>query len=267
MSIGNDFIFISPDGAQSVSQVDDASTLNRAHLSEAIRTTLRDELERASGDEIFAFHYPRRSWFCLKISSQMYVFNYTPYFSQEHLALRASGDVKERSGSWHLFDGKFARQNAYFLRQNGDLICCGDGGKVYIFDQGDFDDDGETYTTEYQTGWLTLDEPKKSTKTKAGKYIRPLFNAGSNIVYTIRAEAGFSVDSTESITIIASGGATPIGLAVIGSAVIGGSSVQDIRHPLRWRGREVRLTFMTDDNKGPDIIARFTLYVSQHGKN
>lgn len=267
LSIGNDLVFVTPDGVQSSALVGDASSLGRANLSEAIKTTLREDLLDATENEISVLHYPKRSWFLLKVGSQIHVYNYTAYFGQDELSGRAQGTVVPQRGSWSLFDGKFARQNAYLVRLDRSMVCCGPGGKVYTFDNDNvFDDDGETYSTEYQTGWLTGDEPKKSVRTKQGIYIKPIVDAGDNIDYTIRAESGFDLESEDTITITASGGATPIGLAKIGSTKIGGSSVQNIKHPLRWRGEQVRLTFTTNDQKGPDTVSRYTLYANRYGK-
>lgn len=266
-SIGNDMIWVTPDGVQSASLVGDASTLGRANLSEAIKTTLRDELKNTPEAQIKAFHYPRRSWYMLKVGSQMHIFNYTAYFGQDQLSSRAAGTLSTQAGSWSLFDGKFARQNDYFVRQDGSLICCGPGGKVYTADDGSFTDDNEEYSTEYKTGWLTLEpNERRSVLTKQGNYIKPVFETGDTVNYSVLAEAGFDSESTETITIPASGGAAPIGLAVIGQSKIGGSSTQNVKYSLRWRGEQVRLTFTTNDTKGPDTISRVTLYATKWGR-
>ena len=41
VSLGNDAAFVTPDGVQTVAMIDDASTLERANISEALRVTLR----------------------------------------------------------------------------------------------------------------------------------------------------------------------------------------------------------------------------------
>lgn len=266
VSIGNALIFVTPDGVQSSELVYDASTLTRANISEALKTTLRGEIKNTAPEQIRALHYPRRSWVLLKVGSRLYVYNYTPFFGKNVI----DQSPQPGTGSWSLFDGKFARQNAYFVRSDRTLIAAGDGGKVYQFDQGSYSDDGETYITEYQTGWLNFEEGagarRALARTKDGQYIKPIIDSGGDTSYTIRAEAGFGVESTDTITVPVSGGAQPIGLAEVGKAIVGGSSIQDIKYPLRWRGREVRLTFSTNDNTGPDVLSRFTLYVNLHGQ-
>jgi hypothetical protein len=263
-SLGNDIVWVTPDGVQSVSIADDASDLGRANISESIRTTLRDELRNASN--VRGWHYPRRSWYMLKVDSQIHVFNYTPFFGQDQLTTQSKGKLSTQLGSWSIFDGKYCRQNDYLVRQNGDLICCGPGGKVFTCDDGTYDDDGEQYSTKYETGWLTMENKDKRTViTKQGHYIKPVFDAGSAITYTIAARAGFDGESSDTVTVVATG-ASPIGIAVIGTTPIGGTSIQNEKVPLRWRGEQVKLDWTTGDTLGPDTISRFTLYATRWGK-
>ncbi|MCB7127938.1 MAG: hypothetical protein J3T61_00165 [Candidatus Brocadiales bacterium] len=263
ISIGNDLTFVNNDGLQAFSQIDDFTSLGRANLSEAIRNDLRDELSNASDADIQLFHYRRRSWVVLKIKDRLHVYNYTPLVEFTRAQQRFD---RQESGSWHLFTGKFARQNFYFIRQDGTLVCCGAGGRIFSFDQDTFDDDGENITTTYQTGHLTYEEPKKSVQVKALRYIKPIFEVGVDVNYTIRAEGGLDGQSTEIITVGVSSGADAVGSAVIGSFIIGGSKVQNQKFPLRVRGETVRLTFSNDNQLGPDILSRLTLYWTKHGK-
>lgn len=272
-SIGNDILFLTPDGVQAIGLVDDASELNRSNVSQQINATLRADITNTTEALIQAFHYRRRSWFMVKVGSQIYCYNYSAYLgdqtSRQRLQTLNRGSTVHGSGSWTLFDGKFAQQRAYFIRQDGTLVCAGSGGKVYTFDPTTavYGDDGDEIATEYQTGWLTLDEPRKSVNVKSGVFIKPIFQAGDTITYTILAEGGYDASSTDTISVQASGAANqPIGLAEIGINVIGGSSIQNLKYPLRWRGDVVRVTISTSDIKGPDILSRFSLYANKHGK-
>lgn len=263
ISLGNDLAFVTPDGVQSVSLVSDSSQLGRANLSEPLRTTLRNLIKNTPEAQIQVYHYPRRSWLMVKIGSQLYVFNYTAYLGQDQLGRDKT--LTPQAGSWSLFDGKLARQNAYLVRQNSDLVAGGAGGKVFRFDvDGAYDDDGEVYTTEYQTSWLTIEEPRKTPKIKQGLYIQPVLETGAAISYDITAEGDFQIESRETITVEASGGASPIGLATI-PHLIGGSPTQERKFALRWRGKQVRITYTTEDSNGPDIISRFTLFANLFG--
>lgn len=260
LSIGNDLCFVSHDGVQALNQVQDQNTLNRANLTEPIRKTLRQELKSEDRNEIQLIHYPQRSWLLLKVGSLVYCYNYSAFVGQK--TAPQEGD-KVGMGSWSLFDGKFARCHAFYNRADGTLVCGGDDGRVYEFDQDTYDDDGETIVTEYQTGWLKVEE---DVRIKQGKYIKPQIQSGQNIDYTIRAEAPYAVESSDTIMITASGNSTPIGLFTIGAASIGAAPVSNEKYPLRWRGEAVRLTFMTDDTKGPDILGRYTLYGTMGGR-
>lgn len=270
VSIGNDLVFVTPDGVQTASLVGDASTLGRANISEAIKTELRGKIKNTAEGDILVTHYPRRSWFMLHIGSDLYVFNYAPFFGQDRInqagfgAASSGPTLGPNRGSWSYFDGKFSRQNAYFVRQSGDLVCAGAGGKVYDFDTGQYSDDGETYTTEYKTSWLTLSEPRDNIKKKQGNYIKPVFDTGATVSYTVRAEGEFAGESGETITINTSGANISIGQGVIPHK-IGGSSIINEKHALRWRGEQARITFETQDQVGPDTIAQFTLYGNQFG--
>ena len=256
LSIGNDATFLTPDGLQSVSLVGDASTLNRANISEAIRVTIREELTTTAEQDIKLFHYPRRSWLMVKIGARLYVFNYTAYVGQ--------GTPKPGGGSWSIFDGKFATQNDYAIRLDGTLICCGPGGKVFEFDQGTYDDDGETYSTEFESAHL---KPQgDNVNIIRHEYLKPIIKVGSNIQYTVEIEGNYDgAQSNDSITIPTSAGAA-VGNAVVGTAVIGGSTTVNDKYPLRARGEAVKVRITTPGGAGPDVLARFTSYFSPHGK-
>src|SRR6185369_2850298 len=180
LSIGNDATFLTRDGLQTVT-IGLSSTLNRANLSEAIRTTLRDEIETADEKSVKLFHYPRRSWLIIKLEDRLYIFNYSSYIGQGSLGRPAGG-------SWSIFDGKFAQQNDYLVRLNGDMLCCGPGGKVYKFDADVYDDDGEAYTTEYESAHLKPHASRGDPNPVGivrGEYIKPVIQTGANINYTI----------------------------------------------------------------------------------
>lgn len=256
ISIGNDAIIVTPDGAQAISLVGDSSTLNRTNISEAIKVTIRDELKTTAENEIRVFHYPRRSWLLLKLGAQIFNFNYSTYIG-------VGAKLRPEAGSWSVFDGKFARQNDYKVMADGDLWCCGPGGKVYVFDQGDYDDDGEAYDTEFESAHL---KPQgRSAAIVRTEYIKPMFQAGGDINYTVEAEGNYDVaQSSDRITIPTSAGAA-VGNAVVGTAVVGGATITNEKWPLKVRGEAVKVRITSPGGIGPDIIARFGLYFTRHG--
>lgn len=258
--LGNDIAFVNTEGLQSIALVDDASNLSRNALSDQVRTTLREKINEASEEDIQLVHYPRRSWLLLKVGTQLYCYNYSSIIGDPNR------NITREPGSWQLFDGKFARQSVYFVRKNGDLLCAGPERKVYKADSGVFSDDGEIYTTELAWPYLSLDEPKKTVRHKRGRYIKPIVDTGSNITYTIRAEAGYDAESTDTITATVSGGGQPIGVAIVGASRIGGSSVTNKKHGLVWKGEVVGIEIETNDSEGPDVISKITLYASMWGR-
>lgn len=263
LTLGNDLAYISVDGIQAISLQSDASTLGRENLSEALRTTLRDEIAAANPNDIRLFHYPKRSWLCVKIGSKIYVYNYTPYFGA---AVPQNAQFPSNKGSWSLFDGLFAQQNVYIVLSDGTLVCAGGSGKVYKFDQGTYTDDGTKYATKYRTGWLPMTAGNKRTpQNKQLHYIRPVINVGAPINYTISVESPFDAESADTRTITITPSQNTIGQAVIGQAKIGGSSVVDNKLSMRCRGKEVRITFTTEGGIGPDVLSRFTVFYTMHG--
>ncbi len=259
--IGNDATFLSFDGLQSLQQSGDASSLNRANLSEQIRNVLRDRIEGASEANIIVRHYPRRSWVICKIGSECYIYNYGAVFTS-----RGFQDRFGTTGSWALFDGLFANQAEYFTRSDGDLITVDSTGKVYLFDQNIFSDDGAEIPTTYQTNWLSTEEPNRFVGRKAGKYIKPIYEASQQITYTVTADADYDKINVDQITVTSSGQSQAIGQFVIGTDEIGATGIANLKYPLRWNGEVVRLNFQTTDILGPDLLNSFTLYSAIHGR-
>ncbi len=265
VSIGNDLVYVSVDGVQSITLNNSSTTLGRSNLSEPLRKTLRDKIANTSSNNIFVFHYPRRSWLCVKIGSELYVYNYTPYYGRSTTYSNQQFDPQTSQGSWSLFDGLFAQMNIYLVIANGSLLCGGAGGKVYLFDTEVYNDDGQTYNTEYQTGWLSMEPRNASPRLKGGKYIQPVLDTGEPITYTITAEAPFNLESNDTVTVNLAGESNSIGQWTIGSSPIGGTSIVDQKIALRWRGKECRFTFSTNDTLGPDVLSRFIVFYTKHG--
>ena len=263
VSIGNDLVYVTVDGIQSIALQGATSILGRFNISEPLRATLRDAIAQTPASNIFVFHYPRRSWFCAKIGSEMYVYNYTPYVGQASPAGGQGFDPSSNRGSWAKFDGLFAQQRVYYVIADGTLICAGENGKVYKFDQNTYDDDGTVYRTAYQTGWLSMAQ-KRTPEVKQGHYIQPIVSSIESITYTIAVEAPFEPMSNDSLSGSISSD-NVIGNAIIGTATIGGTSIVDKKVVLRWRGKEARFTFATNDAIGPDILSRYTIFFTRHG--
>jgi hypothetical protein len=269
-TVGNDLVFMSHDGVMSVTQTQDSSTLNRTNLSEPIRNTLRSEVDEANPNDVQVVHYPERSWLLAKVGSNVYCYNYSALHSQQSPSYSGPipGQDNVATGSWSLFDGKFASQSVYFVRADNSLLCAGAGGKVYEYDSGSTDA-GEIISTQYRTGWLTLEETKNSfgsIRKKEGKYIKPILEAGGPMIFSFSCEAPYAGEASDSIEIGTSGGATPVGVFVVGSNTIGGSPVNNEKFPFRWQGEVVQITVETSTAVTPDILSRYTLYAVMRGR-
>ena len=242
-SIGGAMVFSANDGLRNFAAVFNANTFQTANLSEAIKSEITAALAarvNIAPDEIQCIHYPRRNWLLFKIGDVIYNFNYTPSYQNGQIV------GSPNSGSFSKFTGKFAEQNVYIVRRNGDLICAGAGGRVYEFDKGNYDDDGNPIFTLLETGFLTLTEPQRSTQIKTGVHIRPVFETAVPIPYTITATGGYRAESSDTVTVL-TGGSGEIGFAVVGQSPIGGTRVNDEKLPLRWKGKEFKIRFTTEN--------------------
>ena len=254
---GSDLLHITAEGLQSINIGNISNTTVQNNASVPVRTAMLNALAQASSDNIQLTYYPRRSWLICKISDQAYILNTNPSYD-------TAGNLTP-SVSWHLYTGLWTQQNHYFVRRNGDLLACGNNGRVYYLDSSASTDDGTQISTELTTSWLRLEEPQKTVRVKQGQYIKPVFESGANLGYTINAVAGWDNYSSDSV-IVSSATGGQIGSAVIGTTPIGaGVFAQADKTPLRWRGEEVRIQFITESSATPDVITGFTLYGDIHG--
>lgn len=257
--VGNDLLFLSDDGLQSIRIVVDANAVEQANIAEPIRTTLRDLIRATPEEDLQVIHYPRRSWALLKIGTRLYPYNYVTTLDNTKEGLYG--------GSWSLFDGGFAQQSAYYVRSNGDLICGGPSGQLYGFDTGLYSDDGTAVETIYEPGWLSLESPRSQTvRIKSTKHIKWLTEVGSAIVYNINMTGGFQGEGVDVASFDAADSVSPIGAFVIGTDRIGGSKVANIKTPIRVRGEVVKPRAATSTTDGPDILGRYTIYYNMHGR-
>jgi hypothetical protein len=259
-SIGGAMNFIANDGLRNFAVGFDANAFQTANASEFIKSEFAQQVasKATDPDEIQTIHYPRRNWLMCKIGDVIYNYNYTPFYQNGQI-------ISRNYGSWSKFTGLLAEQKVFFVRKNGDLLCAGPGGKVYKFDQGSYDDDGSPITTILETGWLSLNEPQQSTQLRSGTYIKPKFEAGAPIVYTISVVGDFSQISSDTVTVTAEG-VGQVGFAQIGVSQVGGMRILEKKVPLRWKGEQFKIRIETNDSNGPDIITGMTVYGNILGK-
>lgn len=260
---GSDLLHVTTEGLQAINIGNISNTTVQNNASVPVRSAMLQAITAATSDNIQVSFYPRRTWLIVKVGDVCYVLNTNPTYDD-------SGQL-QTVASWHLFTGKWAQQNHYFVRRNGDLVSCGANGLVYTMDADAVGnptpatDDGQKIPTDLVTAWLRLEEPQRTVRVKQGQYIKPVFESDAGVEYTINAVAGWDALSSDSITVSA-GGDGAIGTAVVGTSPIGGGSfATNNKYPLRWRGEQVRIEFTTDSSASPDIITGFTLYGSIAG--
>lgn len=251
---GTDLLHVTLEGVQAVNIGSISFTTVQNNVSVAIRNEIIQAISGSSRDDVQFSFYPRRSWIIVKVGTSVYILNTNPSFDQ-------AGQLRSVP-SWHLFTGKWAQQNHYFVRRNGDLLACGPSGGVYFLDNGGVMDDTDVVATNLETSWFRLEEPQRTPRIKQGQYIRPLFESTANVGYTLSIVAGWDGYSTDSIIVSALAlGAGVIGQAIIGTTPIGqGTIVQADKYPLQWRGEQARLQIQTQSGETPDIITGFMIY-------
>lgn len=249
---GSDLLHITSEGLQAINIGNISNTTIQNNVSLPIRSEMLNFISQANPNDVQLTFYARRAWLIAKVGDRVYILNTNPSYDE-------SGQLVPVA-SWHLFTGKWAQQNHYFVRRNGDLLACGNNGLVYQMDNAAATDDGDIIPTSLITAWMRLEEPQKTIRIKQGQYIKPVFESASDITYTVNAVAGWDGFSSDSVSILAGGGGQ-IGTAIIGTTPIGsGNYAQANKYPLRWRGEEVRLQFTSNSSAMPDIITGFTLY-------
>lgn len=249
---GTDLLHLTVDGLQAVNIGTVTNTTIQNNVSMPIRETLADLIQNADPNNIQLSFYSRRNWLICKINDSCYILNSYPSYDE-------AGNQQAKL-SWHLFSGKWAQQNHYFVRRNGDLLACGPNGLVYQMDSSATTDDGAVISTDLVMAWVRLEEPQHTLRIKQGFYIRPIFESDPSIEYTINVNAGLDNFSQDSITVSA-GGTGQIGSFVIGTTPIGaGGFAQTQKYPLRWRGEQARIEFISSSSASPDIITSFTVF-------
>jgi hypothetical protein len=257
LTIGNDIVFLTPDGMQSASLEGSNTLPTRQNLSDALKTEMIDELDEIDEAKVILRNFPRRNWVMAKVSSRIYAFNYSPNLGAQ---ARGEGDVTPAGtrGSWHVMEGRLARMNDYFVRHDGAMVCCDSSGRVFEFDGNDTYTDGGsalgTYTWRYQTPHLGMDETNKgigrpSRRQKKGTALMPTIHTSVRTTYQVRCSAPYSQESGEFITQVVDGSAVP---------------VQTPKIPLTWRGERVRFDFQ-GTARGYDALTHYSVIYNEFG--
>lgn len=249
---GSNLLYIADDGLQAISIGNISNTTIQNNVSTPIRNSISNLISQSSPDDVQTTFYAREAWVINKVGDTCYILNNNPVYNQ-------AGQLIINQ-AWHLFTGKWAQQNHYFVRRDGTLIACGNNGLVYTMDSSAATDDGTPIYTNLTTAWLRLEEPQKTVRVKEGQYIKPVFESGPGLEYTISVVAGWDNYSSDTI-LVSAGDPGQIGTAIVGTTPIGGGFfAQATKYPLRWRGEECSIEYTTQSSASPDVITGFTLY-------
>ncbi len=191
LSIGNDLLYISKDGVQSVSQGADSSLLNSVDVSEGIKSEfIRDFFTCES-----IFHLPEKMWIGFHFNNRssssipagyVCVYNYGPYFGGDRRANDASRGGVLKSGTWFVVNTSAWDNRTYFVDSSGVLtgLSLNENSANQQFQIGTLKlsaathasasaQNGKEFSCVMQTSWLTLTEPRDSSSIKDGSYITP----------------------------------------------------------------------------------------------
>jgi len=259
-NIGQEILYIGRDGLRSMLASFDSKTTDTTNKSEQIKSELvqviADKIDDI--DQMQLAHYPRRNWVMMKIGGNMYNYNYTPTYQLGQF---------DKFGTITRFTGLLAEQDAFFVRRDGTMITGDSTGTIYQFDSDNVYQDGtEPIFTKYLSPWHTLQESQSNIDLtiKDGRYVKPVFETGSEVVYTIKATGGYKRESADEVDV------TAAGAAIVGKSIVGdklnNTSITNDKFPLRWRGEQVQVEITTDTSAGPDIISSYTLYGNVFGR-
>jgi hypothetical protein len=267
VNVGNDIAWLTVNGVRAATIQKTTNQLVETQIGSQLDKTLRVLLPAQTEDNLQAIGYQRRNWVLFKAGSEIYVYNWNRSGQDDKVYIAGQEVEQKQAPSWHKFEGRFADELCYLIREDGTLWSA-NYGWISKFDvPGCYADHGNSYTWTYRTPWLSLnDELQKSNVTKHGYYIKPLYTAVSGANLTMSVEAPYDAASTDSVTIEASANLGFIGTSDIGSSFyVGSNYVQADKLPLRWRGEVARFRFSSNDNDGPQVMSGFTVYYTEHG--
>ncbi|MGH8601282.1 MAG: hypothetical protein ACREXR_00410 [Gammaproteobacteria bacterium] len=270
-SIGNDVLFVTDTGISATTLKKSAGQLTRLLKSAQLDKSLRTLINTVPDTDVIMVDYPKRSWLLTKIGSELFVFNYaniglTETTERSKAEVRDIDPTGETKGSWHVFNGAFANQRCFFVRQNGDLLTGSEQGVINRYDQGLYSDLTNPIPTRYETSWQPASVRNAPSRIlrRAGKAIRPYIEAGAPVAVTISVVAPFAHMAKDTVTVTAAAVGV-IGVGTVGGSIVGGTKVFNPKVSLRWAGEEFKLTFETNSTTGPFVLGDSIIYYGTMG--
>ena len=277
LSIGNDLLFVTQDGVQSISLGSDSSTLNRADISEQVKTSF------IQGSVRSIVHYPQNSWILFNIqdanSRYSYCYNYHPYLGRNQLAQTQRGQVPSPTGgTWQKFTTSAFSPLNYFVNTSGRFIgiqnvSAPTGAKLMEYLGSD---PVNSFTAVMRTAWLTLDEPKETNSLKEGVYITTTHQiddtaepATSNIVWSVTAFSNEIFDGFDNSAATFGGGKSVDAISISSGAELNDTNLDYnmIKSPLMWRGTRVRFTVSARVQNTILTLSRMQVQFNEYGNS
>lgn len=263
-NMGQSMAFMSNDGARSFN-ISDVLAVQTDNISEAIKTEFREAIQsnNYAYENLQVVHYAKRNWVMFKVGTVIYNFNYTPLY--------VNGQFY-RGGSWSKFTGLLAEGDHYLVRKDGTLVFASydadnNANYIYEFDTGDYQDDLVDVPTEYESAWITLEADSGRGIVKDGRYIKPYLECYGDTNYYINAVADLETNTTCDSVVVSALGGGAIASAAVGTSKVGGNVViNELKHPLRWRGEQMKLSIATSGGNGKETISKFVLYGNTFGR-
>jgi hypothetical protein len=280
ISIGNDLLFVTRDGVQSISLGSDSSTLNRADISEQVKTSF------VNGSVRSIVHFPENSWILFNIvdatSRFTYCYNYHPYLGRNQLAQTQRGQtVTPTGGTWQKFTTSAFSPLNYFVNTSGRFIgiqnvSAPTGAKLMEYA---LNGPIANFTAVMRTAWLTLDEPKETNSLKEGVYLTTTQRLEdtnepftTNITWSVTAFSseifdGFDLDAVD----FGGGKSTDRAVTTLSSSMgelnHSNTDYNIFKEPLMWRGSRVRFTVSARVSNSIVTLSRMQVQFNEYGNS
>ncbi len=251
-AVNGDLWFLSDGGVQRLGRLIETTNNPLNNISNNIQDDLQSRVAAVSNFDIKSVYSPRERFYLLAISEGAGGETGATYVFDTQGALQ-DGSFRV-TGVWN---NLVPRAAAYGSDQNLYLAVKDKPGYVYVY-QG-FDDDGDSYVVNYESGWNDLDSPN----LKMLKRINGLLYVQSETSVTFKWAWDFRSNfKSGTVTYPANAGAAEWGTAEWGEAEWGGGlTIQEKRVPGSGTGEYIKVGFSTQVNGEVFTLQQLSLYM------
>ena len=251
-AVNGDLWFLSDGGVQRLGRLIETTNNPLNNLSNNIQDDLQSRVAAATTGEIKSVYSPRERFYLLAISEGAGGETGVTYVFDTQGALQ-DGSFRV-TGVWN---NLVPRAAAYGSDQNLYVSVKDKPGYVYVY-QG-YDDDGDSYIVNYESGWNDLESPN----LKMLKRINGLLYVQSETAVTFKWAWDFQSNfKSGTVTYPANAGAAEWGTAEWGEAEWGGGLIiQEKRVPGSGTGEYIKVGFSTQVNGEVFTLQQLSLYM------